>query len=272
MIKFLYIDGENVNTETIVDFVENFSRDLKDSDRIVGKLYGNRDQVKRSIPFCWEHGFSYVETSTISTSRKNIADMKLIVDCMADVIYSVATSKRLEVDSVTILSKDADFLPLVYKLREVGVKVQLPLYTGEDTDSTANLDAFLKQVGFYSGVSQNVNTGILFQEIKRVCELGKENGYSSDFSDDTIADHVALKTRKFYAAVGERIYGDSAFTDFTMNPREFSLAKVLLKTGIRDLETIDFIYLLYVTKVFGFIPKYKYTPGSVLTEIGVSRL
>ena len=80
--RFLYIDGENISKADIMSSVTDFIQSLGATDIFVGKLYGNRDVVKSSVPFCLSKGLTFVETSTISSSKKNITDMKITVDCI----------------------------------------------------------------------------------------------------------------------------------------------------------------------------------------------
>lgn len=159
--RFLYIDGENISKADIMSSVTDFIQSLGATDIFVGKLYGNRDVVKSSVPFCLSKGLTFVETSTISSSKKNITDMKITVDCIFDVVYTKETDF-----TVTLLSKDCDFLPLFYKLNEMGIRTEMPFcalakssfeylaaHMKEEIKydkTTSGLDAFLKHNNFYS--------------------------------------------------------------------------------------------------------------------------
>lgn len=68
--RFLYIDGENISKADIMSSVTDFIQSLGATDIFVGKLYGNRDVVKSSVPFCLSKGLTFVETSTISSSKR----------------------------------------------------------------------------------------------------------------------------------------------------------------------------------------------------------
>ena len=223
--RFLYIDGENVSKMEVVNSVNSFLELLKPSDIFVGKLYGNRDSVKAYVPFCLANGLTYVETSAISVSGKNITDMKMTVDCIFDVLYSKDSDF-----TVTLLSKDCDFLPLFYKLKEMGVKAEMPFsalaqitsfeflssFTKMEKNyqkTTSGLDAFLKHNGFYSPKNSDC-LGNLFSKIKE-----KTDNF---FPDSVIEEHIAIKTKKFNKSI-VATYGENNISEFKkIKPKNFS--------------------------------------------------
>lgn len=257
--RFLYIDGENLSKETIVDFVDGFVSSLDKTDTLVGKFYGAKDLVKASVPFCMLNGLRYVETSSINFSSKNVADMKITVDCIYDVTEYLQNNTDF---TVTLLSKDSDFLPLVFKLKELGVDVDIPLfdlttYSGH-LKTTGDLDAFLKHLGFYS----KKNIDCLDNMFVSIRSLADES-----FSDVIIEGHIRFRIRKFISYL-ENTYGASYARMLDKLPIKcFSLENVIRCLGFTDKETLNQIYLAYVSKIYGYIPKRKTIPDNLFKKI-----
>ena len=268
--RFLYIDGENISKMDIINSVNGFIELLNPSDTFVGKLYGNRDSVKAYVPFCLANGLTYVETSSISVSSKNVTDMKMTVDCIFDVLYAKDPDF-----TVTLLSKDCDFLPLFYKLKEMGVRAEMPFSTLAKLNSfeflsaftkkeksykrnTAGLDAFLKHNNFYSAKNSNC-LGNLFSKIKK-----KTDNF---FPDSVIEAHIAIKTKKFNKSI-VALYGENNTHKFKkIKPKDFSFENVVNSLEITDVNEINRLYVIYVSKVFGQVPKNKVLPTSVANSL-----
>ena len=248
--RFLYIDGENISKADIMSSVTDFIQSLGATDVFVGKLYGNRDVVKSSVPFCLSKGLTFVETSTISSSKKNITDMKITVDCIFDVVYTKETDF-----TVTLLSKDCDFLPLFYKLNEMGIRTEMPFcalakssfeylaaHMKEEIKydkTTSGLDAFLKHNNFYSPKNADC-LGNLFNKIK------------------------TKKFNKLIAATcGE--YNIGRFR--SLSAKDFSFESIIGSLGISDKYEINKMYVTYLSKVFGYIPKKKELPEMLLESL-----
>jgi len=267
--RFLYIDGENISKADIMSSVTDFIQSLGATDVFVGKLYGNRDVVKSSVPFCLSKGLTFVETSTISSSKKNITDMKITVDCIFDVVYTKETDF-----TVTLLSKDCDFLPLFYKLNEMGIRTEMPFcalakssfeylaaHMKEEIKydkTTSGLDAFLKHNNFYSPKNADC-LGNLFNKIK------KKTGGA--FPDSVIEAHIKIKTKKFNkliaATCGE--YNIGRFR--SLSAKDFSFESIIGSLGISDKYEINKMYVTYLSKVFGYIPKKKELPEMLLESL-----
>lgn len=268
--NFIYIDGENLSKETIMEHVSLIKKNMKDDDVMVGKLYGGKEHVKRSVQYCLLNGFNYVETSVLSTSKKNTADMKIIVDCISDVIpYVMLLEERKrnghcteKMPTVTLLSTDMDFFPLIYKLKEFGIMVSLPLY---DLDgwfniekTTADLDAFLKQSGFYSPKNTRCLNNI-FDEIKSIV--------GCEYSDVIIEDHIRIRTKKFLNHLGSFLEEDMFNRLLLISPRDFSFRTIVNFLNLKDPELLNKLYNLFISKVFGFIPKNKMLPSNFYDSI-----
>lgn len=257
--RFLYIDGENLSKEIIIDSVTNFISSLAKSDKMVGKFYGAKELVKTTVPFCMLQGLSYVETSCISFSHKNVADMKITVDCISDV--TKCTDDEI---MVTILSKDCDFLPLVFKLKELGVNVETPFinldaYHGEN-DTTRELDHLLKHKNFYS----NKNSKFLDNMYDNIMEV--TNG---SFNSDVVEEHIRIRTHKFILQIEELCGKECADKLRSLPAKDFSLAQVIHTLGITGKKALNKVYLLYVCRICGFTPKQKVIPDSILREVAL---
>ena len=261
--RFLYIDGENISKIDIISSVNSFLELLEPSDTFVGKLYGNRDAVKAYVPFCLSNGLTYVETSSISASSKNVTDMKMTVDCISDVLFAKDTNF-----TVTLLSKDCDFLPLFYKLKEMGIKAEMPFSTLAKLNhfeflssatkerrnyqkTTSGLDAFLKHNGFYSPKNSDC-LGNLFSKIKKMA--------GDFFPDSVIEEHIAIKTKKFNKSI-VLTYGENNLREFRkISPKDFSFNSIVKSLEIINPEEVNKLYVNYVSKIFGYVPKNKSLP------------
>lgn len=116
----VYIDGENVS---FADFQHYAELNLVGKD-ITGKVYGSSKTLGDAVQDYLRIGYDFVDTSIIATdSSKNLADMKILTDCAFDVLHSY---KNVQLE-VVLVTKDCDFLPLVYKLNSIDVSVTAPM-------------------------------------------------------------------------------------------------------------------------------------------------
>lgn len=252
MDKLLYIDGENVSRDIIIDTIDGIKDKLDQNEKFIGRLYGSREFVKNAITPCLIRGVVFVETSVLSVSKKNVADMKIIIDCMCDVSSYCNSSKSCE---VFLLTKDTDFFPLIFKLIELGIDVKTPLLSLTRDDLSQNsrnvLDSYLKEEGFYSNKNLNYLNNI-YDEIKSFV--------GDKFSDEIIEAHIDVHTKKFFKWLDQKFSLDDSSHKFYTTLKDFSLADLINKLGITDKEILDEIYLNYTQKIFGYIPKIKTMP------------
>jgi uncharacterized protein (TIGR00288 family) len=120
------------------DMQQVLKRLLLKGNIIVKKAYCDWERYKEFKAGMHEAAFELIEIPHVRQSGKNSADIRLVVDAL-DLCYTKA-----HVDTFVILSGDADFSPLVSKLREnnkgvIGVGVKHA--TAELL--TANCDEFL---------------------------------------------------------------------------------------------------------------------------------
>ena len=165
MYKILvYVDAENVTFSTFKPYWDEAIA-LNGFYEIIGKFYGSKDLLGGTVKQYLSLGLEYCETSALSSEcHKNLADMKLITDCLHDVLHTYNT----EVAQVYLLSKDYDFLPTVYKLKSLGMDtVTLGVDCRGDTKSVKTIIAYLHNVGFLpcadSKLFDNVFESIFFE-------------------------------------------------------------------------------------------------------------
>jgi uncharacterized protein (TIGR00288 family) len=105
---------------------------------IVKKAYCDWERYKAFKASMHEAAFELIEIPHVRQSGKNAADIRMVVDAL-DLCYTKA-----HVDTFVILSGDADFSPLVSKLRENN-KVVIGVGVKKSTSDllTANCDEFL---------------------------------------------------------------------------------------------------------------------------------
>ena len=155
MYKILvYVDAENVTFSTFKPYWDEAIA-LNGFYEIIGKFYGSKDLLGGTVKQYLSLGLEYCETSALSSEcHKNLADMKLITDCLHDVLHTYNT----EVAQVYLLSKDYDFLPTVYKLKSLGMDtVTLGVDCRGDTKSVKTIIAYLHNVGFLPCADKTVN-------------------------------------------------------------------------------------------------------------------
>lgn len=117
--NIIYVDAENV---TFQEFKEYYDSVLSPCN-CIGKVYGNSDAIKNNINDYLRIGFEYYDTAPYNSSSKNVADMKIVTDCAFDVLR-VFNPENINIELIT---KDCDFMPLVYKLLGIGVSVTVPM-------------------------------------------------------------------------------------------------------------------------------------------------
>lgn len=181
---YCYVDAENVNVKDLNEVYDC----LFTADRIVmGKFYGNRDVLGEITEVCFGYGFEYVDTSLMSLGRKNVTDMKIVVDCIADVLLDA------EVDRVVLLSRDHDFIPLIHKMRGFGVEIVTPLMSAEEVHATcADVNRYLETSLFsaYQGL-------YIFEKPFDVIMRATDK----TFSEELIAAYVDKKKNKILRAL-----------------------------------------------------------------------
>lgn len=241
-MTLVYIDAENLSYDTVKQKVS----DIKQSNsRIYGKVYGSKESVRNSIQYCLLEGFEFVETSILSPTKKNLADTKIIVDCMYDVLVLASNN----VKKVYMISNDNDFLPLIYTLRKMNIEVETSLIKrNEDIQvvGTKELNRELRNANFYSNKNLDVY-GCMYDNIINVV--------GDVYSDDVICEHISVKTNKFILKMAD-LYGKDIMDQLEKLDRHYwSFKSVMGVLKISDETEIYKIADIYTRKIYGFIPK-----------------
>ena len=232
---YVYVDAENVSFDL---FEKKYSEIKREDVTVVGKVYGGRNVLGGVVPKYLMLGFDYVETSSLSCNKKNLSDMKMIVDCMEDVIRGQSS-----VDSVYVLSKDSDFLPLVYKIISYGIPVHtlaISQESGEELNMTSLYTA-LRESGLFPITADRV-LGVLFDLVKEsVCE---------EFSDDLILEYVESRKNKLSKAI--RLTNPTLADKVDLIPAKvFSFRELYKLVSIQGESGLRVLFNVYTTKVFG---------------------
>lgn len=233
----VYVDAENVGVEEINFWMNQIKGECASDELVAGKFYGSYEQIRETMQVCYEHGMDYVETSSLVGNKKNISDMKLVVDCVTDalVLYQNKVSK------VVILSKDCDFTPLVYKLKGSGIEVVSPLYSMINRSLTmGDLNVALRNLDYNPVLDGH---SALFNQFSRIRGLVDES-----FSDKLIDSFLLRRQNRFIKAIRLLCSPEQSAKLHEVSVREFSFKTVMDVVG-GDLEQICQIYVM---KFFGF--------------------
>ena len=233
----IYADAENAGVSEIDFWVNQIKEDCASDELAIGKFYGCFDQIKETMQICYEYGMEYVETSSLIGSRKNISDMKLVVDCITDalVLYQNKVSK------VVILSKDCDFTPLIYKLRGSGIDAVSPLHSLVNRHLTVgDLNIALRDLQ-YNPVLEGHSA--LFNQYARIRELVDES-----FSDKLIDSFLLKRQKRFIKAIGLLCTPEQTEKLHQVPVREFSFKSVMAIVT----DDVEKLCQIYVMKFFGF--------------------
>ena len=211
----VYVDAENVSFSMFKNYYDEHLR----GNKISGKVYGNSEILGESTQDYLRVGFEYVDTSHLSDSSKNVADMKIVTDCAFDVLQ-VFSGMQVH---VVLLTKDCDFLPLVYKLSTVTTALEEHEYDPMSSD-----DWILPQVSFIDNL---LNGEISYEFIVRYCTRKKNRFIKSVSVRNAV---LALKLDSI------EISNFSAITVY----------QAMRRSNI-DFENMMFFINMYTNKFFG---------------------
>ena len=82
----MFVDAENVSREQVKNYLAEARSMLQETDTFVGKCYGSKDVLGSMISFFLENGFDFIDTAVYAQAKKNLADMKIIVDSIWDIL------------------------------------------------------------------------------------------------------------------------------------------------------------------------------------------
>ena len=244
MKNLVYVDAENISKEDFVRVISK-TQQMVCMSSVTGKFYGNRDVIGEMLSIGYNGGFEFIETSSIVRSRKNVTDMKITVDCITDVMDWIAQGLSVSDLTVYLVSGDCDFVPLIYKLRGLGLQVELPIsISGLEEKTLADLEAALKQAQYDPRLRQD----ILQAQYPAVRKLLPEE----QFSDDLLQEWFARKKRKFLKDA-TLLLGDGAAALADLAPEEFGFIRIMQILGIdKGSDVCEALLASYTQKCFGF--------------------
>ena len=262
MKLLVYVDAENISLQKIKDKVTELKEEAADRGLgFHGKFYGNKEVVKSVMSTCYKLGLEFVETSSLTEHKKNVADGKLIVDCLYDVL-AVYDDK---VAKVAILSRDNDFISLVYKLIGMGVEVDSPLLEeSEERKSLETISADLRQAG-YNPIKSKEVLGPQFPVVRQA--LGEA------YSDDLIVQFLVTRFAKLKLALEAR-WPELDWSDFNSNGRNLEVDWLLQFVKEKGELTPDFalqLTNLYTRKVLGVTLKPEVLRAKLLQQSEIFR-
>lgn len=204
----VFVDAENVSEENFVQVVA----DLKSSGECVrGKFYGSREHIGCLIDIGYQAGYEFIDTTSLIKGKKNVTDMKIVVDCITEVMESQDVTK------VVIVSNDCDFIPLAYKLCGLGIVVEMPLRSNDSQDKTlADLEQELHKMQYDPRIRQD----ILYPQYQVVRSM-----LSEEFSDQLITEWITRKKRKFLKDVA-LLFNTQQLEDLDMPVTEFCFVTI----------------------------------------------
>lgn len=236
---FLYLDAENLSKEQILEHVDVIKAGVTEEEILIGKFYGSKETLHSIVRVCYSLGLDFIETSSISESTKNVADMKLTVDCLYDVIMDTNN-----VNSVYILTQDKDFLPLIYKLYGLGIRVFTPLLKFIDNiDDTVSIARYLHSVGF----SPRYHSDILKEPVKYALSVAGEN-----FSNEEIIQYFQNKRQKFVNTLSCFLEIDICAKILDIQIDEFGWNTIISCLPNLEFKLLCTVLDIYTGKFFGF--------------------
>ena len=232
----VYVDAENVSIEEFQTVTENIRND--GYHKIIGKFYGNKAVLGGLIALGYKAGYEFIETSSMISGRKNVTDMKIVVDCITDVTELTEPAK------VIIVSKDCDFIPLIYKLYRFNVEVETPLIDISAKEKTLkDLEEALREARYIPNLRQD----ILSPQYSIV-----RNILSEEYTDSLIEDWFNRKKNKFLKDIA-LLAGEVSEKIALVPAKDFSFITVCKLLGIPCDSEDGKMYLdVYTKRCFGF--------------------
>lgn len=238
----VYLDAENVSEKEAEEAIGKI-RETAGNDWIVGKFYGSKEQIGSSLRKYLDLGYEWVDTTDLSTAKKNCADIKICTDVFSDIF-----APHSVISKIYVVSKDTDFLPLVRKLQGLGLSVEVPLYREERAKVTLqDVEEGLRKVGW---CPKDEGIAILDNQFCRIRGLLDEG-----YSDELVETYLHRKYLKFLhsalpvaAGFADLINGFDTRTFNFWQLKKYNFSKAEMKVLIS----------LYTSKCFGFsFPKNK---------------
>lgn len=245
MMKVLvYVDAENISVEQFNEFLRVIGDSLDSGEMVIGKFYGNHACLGEIMQKCFDNGYEYVDTAAMSGSRKNVTDMKLVVDCMYDVTFIYNS----EVSRVYVVSSDHDFVPLAHKLKGHRCNVIMPFLDDVIAQRTcADLSKYLEKINFEMIAKKR----LLDNPFYMIRDL-----VTDEFSDELIDAYVSKKRKRLKADVFEWLGKTKADSIADIPITNFGFQSIVKTLGLSTLDDCLTMFDIYAKKMFGLcLPK-----------------
>lgn len=237
----IYVDAENVSQAQVIASY-NEARELADNeDMVIGKFYGVKETLGAIVESYIDLGFEFVDTGIYTDNHKNTTDMKLITDCLWEVI----SIYQGDIKAIYILSNDRDFNPLIAKLK--GFNFILNVASASVFGDLSSVDGLTRalQIRRFLPVKKDILFVCIYDSIcKCLCDLEVEEIVILEYLRERIGKlNVAVKNtyNVNLPALTEDYVKTFCFDSFHKMMRE--LAKTDLEVNIK----------LFTTKMFGVI-------------------
>lgn len=238
----MYVDAENVTTDQLKESVTKL-QEYKRTHDIIGKFYGDRNNIGAVFDICISYGMEFIDTSALSTRKKNLADMKIAADAMDDCLNIYAKT----VDKVFLVSNDIDFLPIVYKLRGKGIEVDSYLCNNSNVAfSVKDLTQSLHTYGYFPLSDERYFT-VTFVDLRETLPYF--------FSDELLERYLQLRFSKFINAIKNIIDTASVCKLERISMMELSAKEIVHCLSRHDTDAIAEILKTYFQRVFGAAPR-----------------
>lgn len=236
---YVYIDAENLSLKKLEDCMSEIN-DLRDKFTVVAKFYGATSALKGHFPICIRAGIEYVPTDVFVSSCKKVADMKIVVDVMQEVLME----KPERLHSVYLASEDSDFVPLIHKLMGLGVKVNTPfLNPGAIEESAFNIESALRNRHYEPQFRKD------FVSVSQYCVIRDMLPEVDDAKLDQFFRKKKLNFARSMVREGFKISIDELMqidNDF------FTPIGIVRFLGIQNSEEVFHLLRIFTRKMFGF--------------------
>lgn len=235
----VYVDAENISVQKFDEFVAimNSKCDYHETT-VIGKFYGDHRVLGNILIRCMQEGYEYIDTALLCSTKKNVTDMKIVVDCISDAV-SLHSQSDLK---IYVVSSDHDFMPLAYKLRGLHCDIELPFLDDSIAIKTcSDLSKYLAENRF----EVYVKNYILESPFDVIRDFTK-----GEFSDDIIEAFVKKRMRKIANSISD-LYGIEIANKILAIDIKVFKYKVLQETiDNQKKENIELLNI-YATKMYG---------------------
>lgn len=244
----VYVDAENISVEKLDEFVSILEESRKSDEIVIGKFYGSHCVLGDILQRCYSEGYEYVDTYAMSASRKNVTDMKIVVDCIFDVTSTYFGS----VSRVYVVSADHDFIPLAYKLKGQHCEVIMPFLDSVIEQKTcADLSRYLDQINFDLTVRERLLENPFYMIKDKV---------QDEFPDDVIEAFIAKKRKKIVTDLLKWVGSTKAESVAEIPIVDFCYSKIKHALNVTGDDCYT-LFDIYTKKMYGLC-----LPRTIATE------